>query len=243
MSKILKNKRFVFMGVLVLIVSFSLALNFTFSAFTTSSTTKAADMSVKELNYRVLINNVENSILSAPGDAVTIQEIQIESDNDLDTIYGVYYEVCTSSACSTTTTKPNGFDVYISSLSTDEVSDEIAAASRKTVRIAIDNTTQTDYYIRLKVAGGYAHNTLNYNNNINQIYYEYDLIVETYINGTESDTFPNTNAYTATVTCTSASNPNIPTTGTVTWEASKWVLSVSDITTIGTICAVRFTST
>lgn len=54
------------------------------------------------------------------------------------------------------------------------------------------------------------------------------------IDGEISTTFPSTNTYNATVTCTTG-------TGSVSWNGTKWVLTTSGITKGSTKCNASFT--
>lgn len=67
-----------------------------------------------------------------------------------------------------------------------------------------------------------------------------DLYIATLINGTESDAFPTTNEYDASVSC--ANDSGIVDTGaSISWRNNKWLLSIDDVSTGGTKCTVRFT--
>ena len=61
-----------------------------------------------------------------------------------------------------------------------------------------------------------------------------DALLAITIDGEEAESFPTTNSYKATVSCSSG-------TGSATWNGSKWLFSVSNITTSKTKCNVNFT--
>ena len=61
-----------------------------------------------------------------------------------------------------------------------------------------------------------------------------DTLLAITIDGKESDSFPTNSGYVGTVTCNNA-------TGTTSWNGSKWVFNVTDITQNKTKCNVNFT--
>ena len=61
-----------------------------------------------------------------------------------------------------------------------------------------------------------------------------DALLAITIDGKESDSFPTNSGYVGTVTCNNA-------TGTTSWNGSKWVFNVTDITQNKTKCNVNFT--
>ena len=66
-----------------------------------------------------------------------------------------------------------------------------------------------------------------------------DLYIATLINGTESDAFPTTNEYDASVSCTNDSGI-VDTGASISWRNNKWLLSIDDVSTGGTKCTVKF---
>ena len=66
-----------------------------------------------------------------------------------------------------------------------------------------------------------------------------DLFIAALIDGKESTTFPTTSNYAASVTCTK-NGKTIDANPTLTWDGSKWVLSVSDISTSNVRCNAIF---
>ena len=67
-----------------------------------------------------------------------------------------------------------------------------------------------------------------------------DLYIATLINGTESNAFPTTNEYDASVSCTNDSGI-VDTGASISWRDNKWLLSIDDVSTGGTKCTVKFT--
>ena len=68
-----------------------------------------------------------------------------------------------------------------------------------------------------------------------------DLYIATLINGTESDAFPTTDEYDASVSCTNDSGI-VDTGASISWRDNKWLLSIDDVSTGGTKCTVKFTA-
>ena len=67
-----------------------------------------------------------------------------------------------------------------------------------------------------------------------------DLYIATLINGTESNAFPTTDEYDASVSCTNDSGI-VDTGASISWRDNKWLLSIDDVSTGGTKCTVKFT--
>ena len=66
-----------------------------------------------------------------------------------------------------------------------------------------------------------------------------DLFIATTIDGTASSTFPETDLYAATVSCTQ-NDKAVDIGATIKWTGSKWSLSVSNLTSSNTKCDVAF---
>ena len=67
-----------------------------------------------------------------------------------------------------------------------------------------------------------------------------DLYIASIVNGTESDAFPTTNEYDASVSCENESGV-VDTGASISWRDNKWLLSIDDVSTGGTKCTVKFT--
>ncbi len=237
---ILKNKRFLYFGMLSIIVLFCIILNATFSAFTQSTTKQAANMIVNELSYTILPNGNSDYVLLTSNHYIDYYNVQLESNNSFNTKYEITYEVCSDKNCTSTIAKPANFEIYYSSKTQDRISDTIESNGNKIIRIVVVNDSDNDYYYRLGVNSGYAHNALTLIGNIHDVFDENDLIVKTYINDTLNEDFPTTENYETFVECTDRLGNPRSTTGTVTWDGSKWVLSVTNLTETQTYCNVYF---
>lgn len=243
-SNLKKNKSLMYAFVLSIIVLFCVALNVTFSAFTLNNSTKAATINIAKLKYT--INGNETFIMVAPANKVTTQNLLLLSLNNLDTKYELTYEVCDSndSNCTSPITKPNNLKVEYSSITIDPITGPVEKNGSKSIRIAITNDTENNYYIKLGVNAGFSYNGLRLENDITNKYIEDDLIVTTYVEGIESATFPNDKddtVYDTTVNCTTDGGTSNAT-GTVTWDGEKWTLSVNNLDSGKTRCDVLFTA-
>lgn len=66
-----------------------------------------------------------------------------------------------------------------------------------------------------------------------------DLFIATTIDGTASSSFPETNAYSASVSCTQ-DDKSVDIGATIKWTGSKWSLGVTNLTSGNTKCTVAF---
>ena len=237
MKGIMSNKRKLYLASLSVLVLLCIALNTTFSAFTESTNRKAVNIKVGNLTYHTVVNNNETFILKGDANGTSRYNVLLVNDNSLDTKYELTYDVCTTSECTATTTKPEGFDVKYSSLTVDDVTGVVNTNGSKSIRLIITNTTNSDIYIKLGVNAGFSYNTLQTKDNITEEYIEDDLYIASYIDGEISEDFPNTANYTPSVEC----NNNIK--GYVRWNGSAWKLHLlSDVSEGETRCNVRFTT-
>ena len=238
-----ENKRFIYYGVLLVIVLFCALLNYTFSAFTASTNNRAVDLTVKTLDYTTVVDNVSTNMITATNNAITRSNIVLNSTNNINTKYELYYEIYSDSAMQNKVNSVSGLNVKYSSKSLDTVSGVVNSLSSKSIRVIITNSTSTTYYIKLLVNSGYSHNALTLKNMISADYIEEDFAVVTYIDGERVDDFPTTQNYTATVACYTPYGASSSTTGTCTWNNTAWELSVSNFSEPETRCEVTFTST
>ena len=236
------SKRLLFLSLLSMIIVFCIVLNFTFSAFTQSTNKRAADLTVSSLVYSKSVNGNDTDIISAPAEEITRSNVVIVAENAYNTKYEITYEVCTDSACNNVVSKPSDFEVYYSSKTVDSVSGSVTPDGTKKIRLVIKNDTNTDYYIRIGINSGYAHNALTLTGQISEEYVEDDLIVKTIINGNEEENFPTTHKFDTSVNCVQLDNKPINTTGRVLWDGDKWVFTVYNLTENRTQCTVNFTT-
>ena len=236
------SKRLLYISLLLLIVGFSVVLNYTFSAFTQSTVKNAADITVSELVYNTSVNGNNTNIMAGPAGETTKSNVVIVSQNAYNTKYEITYQVCSDSACNTIISKPNNFEVYYSSITPDPVNGTVQSAGSKTIKIVIVNDTNTTYYIKIGINAGYAHNALTLTDQINEPYIENDLDIRTTINGVRSNDFPSTAAYDASVSCVQLDGEAISTTASILWNGTKWVLEVYNLTKYRTQCNVSFTT-
>ena len=171
-----ENKRFIYYGVLLVIVLFCALLNYTFSAFTTNASNKAVDLTVKTLAYTTTINTVNTNTITATNNAITRSNIILNSTNSLNTKYELYYEIYSDSGLTTKVNSVSGLYVKYSSESIDPVMGTVGSLGSKTIRVIVTNSTSTTYYIKVLVNSGYAHNALTLKNMINADYIEEQIV-------------------------------------------------------------------
>ena len=235
LKEILKNKRIKVIGAFFVFILFITVLNISFSAFTQDTNKRAANITVGNLSYT--INGNESFSIKANKNDITRNNITLLNLDNLDTKYEITYDVYTDENLSNKVDKPNGLKVEYSSLSPDSVKGILNKTDSKSIRLIITNETDTDYYVKLGVNGGFAYNVLEYKNDITSEYIEDDLYIAAIIDGNISSTFPITNNYTPRVECNNNAS------GHVTWDGSKWNFNLSSsVTQSETKCNVYFTS-
>jgi hypothetical protein len=241
-NKIRQSKRAMYLVCSGVLILFCFALNVTFSLFTNSNANNAANIKVKNMEYTMAINGVAGTVITAPTGVITRSNVSITALNKYDSKYELYYHVCATEACETYIEKPDGLLVEYSSRTVDSVNGEITTTGNKNVRIIVHNTTGTTYYIKMDVNAGYAYNTLTLKNLITVMHDEDDLTVYAYINGTESQDFPTTYNYATSVTC-NINGGTSNATPLVSWNGTKWTMSVSNMDTGENVCKVYFNLT
>ncbi len=167
---LLKNKKFIYISIVTLLVLFSATLNVAFSAFTNSSSGEAANIIVEDLAFSLKVNGVPESIYKVDKNSEKLLTIGVESLNSISSKYELTYKVCSDSNCSTFINTPANFSVKYGTRIIDTITGMISDYGRKTIRIYPQNNTATDYYIKLDINSGYTHNTLALKNSITSSY-------------------------------------------------------------------------
>ena len=236
------NKRIKVLCAFGIFVLFITILNVSFSAFTQSTQTRAANIKVGNLSYT--INGTETFSIKANKNDITRNNITLLNLDNLDTKYEITYDVYTDENLSNKVDKPNGLKVEYSSLSPDSVKGILNKTDSKSIRLIITNETDTDYYVKLGVNGGFAYNALEYKNNITNEYIEDDLYIAAYVENDNNEmilqtSFPTTNNYSPVVECTGESTSSKPH-AALDWENNEWKLRVNNIKAGETRCNVYF---
>lgn len=193
--KIKSNKRLMYLFIIGIICLFSVALNITFSVFTSTNSGVVSNVNVNNLSYQLSINGIQGNIITAPADNVTKADISLVSLNDINTKYEINYKVCSNSACTSFINTPADLKVEYSSRTVDNVNGSITDGGVKSIRIVVENFTNQKYYIKIEINAGYNHNTLALLNTINSEYSEEDLMVVPFIDGDEASNFPTSSNY------------------------------------------------
>jgi hypothetical protein len=237
---ILNSKRTKYLIIVSVLILAYLALNIAYAAFTSNSSNAAANITVKGMNYTIAINGTAGSVVTGTANTITKSNITITAANSLDSKYELTYVVCSDSSCTSTIATPSGFSVKYSSRTTDPITGTVTSTGAKNIRIIINNTTATTYYIKLGINAGYSYNTLTLNNSISSEYNEDDLTILAKIDGVSSSTLPTTANYSGSVTCqTDGGSSNA--TATTSWNGSKWVVNVSGVDDSQTVCTASYT--
>lgn len=230
------NKTTRYLVVLSVLVLFVLALNTTYSAFTSNNTNNLANVKVADLSFNITVNGTAGDILTASANNDATQTLKINSLNNFGVKYEVTYKVCATSACTSFISLPSGLKVKYYDNTADPVNGTISANASKTITLVTENSSSTTYYIKIFINAGYENNTLALTNQINESTNDQDVKIVTKVDGTTTNTLPTNENYTVTTSC------NAPgTTLTFTWSGSKWVGNVSGLNKKGVTCTAYFT--
>lgn len=229
------NKTTRYLVVLSVLVLFVLALNTTYSAFTSNNTNNLANVKVADLSFNIAINGTVRDIITAPANSDATQNIKLTSLNNFGVKYEITYKVCETSACTSFIPLPSGLKVKYSDTTAAPVNGILKANASKTITLVTENSLSTTYYIKIFINAGYENNTLALTNQINESTNDEDIKIITTVDGTTTNTPPTNENYTVTTSCN-----DTETTLTFTWNGSKWVGTVSGLNKSGVICTAAF---
>ena len=230
------NKTTRYLVVLSVLVLFVLALNTTYSAFTSNNTNNLANVKVADLSFNITVNDTAGDILTASANNDATQTLKINSLNNFGVKYEVTYKVCATSACTSFISLPSSLKVKYSDTTAAPVNGTISANASKTITLVTENSSSTTYYIKIFINAGYENNTLALTNQINESTNDQDVKIVTTVDGRTTNTLPTNENYTVATSC------NAPgTTLTFTWSGSKWVGNVSGLNKKGVTCTAAFT--
>ena len=162
------NKTTRYLVVLSVLVLFVLALNTTYSAFTSNNTNNLANVKVADLSFNIAVNGTVRDILTAPANNDATQTLKITSLNNFGVKYEVTYKVCATSACTSFISLPSSLKVKYSDTTAAPVNGTISANASKTITLVTENSSSTTYYIKIFINAGYENNTLALTNQINE---------------------------------------------------------------------------
>lgn len=235
-SLIKDNKTTRYLVVLSVLVLFVLALNTTYSAFTSNNTNNLANIKIADLSFSMKVNGTTGQILTATANADTTHTLTLTSLNSFGVRYEVTYKVCATSACTSFISLPSGLKVKYSDTTAAPVNGTLSANASKTITLVTENSSSTTYYIKIFINAGYENNTLALTNQINESTNDQDVKIVTTVDGTTTNTLPTNENYTVTTSCNATG-----TTLTFTWNGSKWVGTVSGLNKKGVTCTATFT--
>lgn len=140
------NKRVRYLVTLSVLILFVLALNVTYSAFTSNNTNDVANIKIKDLAYNMQVNDVNGNIMIAYANSYNTYSIKITALNSMMTKYELTYKVCATSACTSYIDTPSGLKVRYEEISSP-VNGNIASTETRIIGLATENNLSTTYYI------------------------------------------------------------------------------------------------
>ena len=228
------NKQVRYLVTLSVLVLFVIALNVTYSAFTSNNTNDVANIKIQDLSYNMQVNSETGNIITASANQDSTQNITIKALNNIDTKYELTYKVCATSACTSYIDLPEGVKVRYKNTTAAPVNGTIASNESKTITLVIENSTNTTYYFKLSINAGYAHNDLALTNQIFESTNDQDLQIISIIDGVTTSAFPTTDEYTVASSCTDNATIN------VNWNGTSWVANISTVLKRNVTCTINF---
>ena len=228
------NKQVRYLVTLSVLVLFVIALNVTYSAFTSNNTNDVANIKIQDLAYNMQVNSETGNIITASANQDSTQNITIKALNNIDTKYELTYKVCATSACTSYIDLPEGVKVRYKDTTAAPVNGTIASNESKTITLVIENSTNTTYYFKLSINAGYVHNDLALTNQIFESTNDQDLQIISKIDGVTTSAFPTTDEYTVASSCTDDATIN------VSWNGTSWVANISTVLKRNVTCTINF---
>lgn len=199
---------------------------------------KEANVKVDNSYYKLAINNNNSNIIKVSKKTQNLTNITLTSLNEETKNYELSYTLCSTETC-TKEVKDNNVKVEYSSKTTDEPKGTINQNEEKYIRVFINNQSNKDYYLKLNLKSKKNNDTLIANK-----YDEGDNLLAAYIDGVISTTYPTSSSYNAEVICRTVgvNDDNSTAWGNATWNGSKWIANIYDITVGNTKCTTYFTT-
>ena len=262
LNNIIKDKRVLYFSVIAGLILFCVFLNYTFSLFITGTNKISANITVGDLDYKMVINDVNlnssvgikdksNSII---GDRILLSkaacteefDISLTSLNVFNTKYEIIYKVCSDVNCTSFIDKPEGIEVLYDN-NTKAINGTIAANSSLNITIYVSNKTQNNYYIQVGLNVGFNSNVLSLHNQISNYltsdYLTPNIKINAYVNGNEVVSFPTTSNYETSVICTYDTGETATANGVLKYTSSGWKLDMFDVSSSPTYCRIDFLET
>ena len=176
-----------YLMVALVLVGISITLGVTYSNYiVTSNDHKAAEMYIGTLKYSMTVDGTTANILAVPS-GETIIDVTITNENLIDTYYKLIYQNNSNVSIKYYESTKNTNDNVTNYSSPNS---KITSNNKNTIKLKIVNNSTSSQFIRFKIIGGFATNTLN------------DVIVPAGYTIIEKDTSTNTYFCTTTDTLT-----------------------------------------
>ena len=259
-NHIISNKRIMYLSCTIFLLLFCIILNITFSIFTSGANNLSANITVGDLDYKMIINAVEldtsvgtkdrtntvigDRIIKLKKGATEQFNISLLSLNDFSTKYEIVFNVCTDVSCNAFIDTPETIQIMNSTYSNDEISGIVTANNIKNFTLITTNTSSEDYFVQIGLNVGYSYNDLALKNQVGTFDPTEGEIngavkVLAYVNGNPVQSFPEEPTYETTITCTYQDGNMSPARGVFTYN-NGWKLNVYDVDNAYTICRVDF---
>lgn len=230
-----KNKIFMYFVVTILMLTgFCLIL----TKYSKYLNRKDANVKVDNSYYKLAINNNNSNIIKVSKKTQNLTNITLTSLNEETKKYELSYTLYTNKTC-TKEVKDKNVKVEYSSKTVDNPQGTINNQEEKYIRVFINNQSNKDYYLKLNLKSKKNNDTI-----IADKYEEGNDLLAAYIDGISSSSYPTSSSYNAEVICrtTGVNDDNITAWGNATWNGSKWIANIYDITVGNTKCTTYFTT-
>ena len=199
---------------------------------------KDANVKVDNSYYKLAINNNNSNIIKVSKKTQNLTNITLTSLNEETKKYELSYTLYTNKTC-TKEVKDKNIKVEYSSKTVDNPQGTINNHEEKYIRVFINNQSNKDYYLKLNLKSKKNNDTI-----IADKYEEGNDLLAAYIDGISSSSYPTSSSYNAEVICrtTGVNDDNSTAWGNATWNGSKWIANIYDITVGNTKCTTYFTT-
>ena len=147
-----------YLMVALVLVGISITLGVTYSNYiVTSNDHKAAEMYIGTLKYSMTVDGTTANILAVPV-GETIIDVTITNENPIDTYYKLIYQNNSNVSIKYYESTKNTNDNVTNYNSPNS---KITSNNKNTIKLKIVNNSTSSQFIRFKIIGGFATNTLN----------------------------------------------------------------------------------
>ena len=187
--------------IIVILFLFIFTLGYSLSMFNESNIKEVANINVNGLSFNMTTNTGESDdrVLHLQAGKTEEFNVVLTNLNKINTKYELIYELCNDSNCTSTSTNiPSSITVGKEEDST-EINGTINSNNKKEITIITNNTSSTDYYIKLSLNAGYEWNDLALTKQINTTLEGNTTQIIAYVDGKEVTSFPDTCNYIAEI--------------------------------------------